>query len=118
MEDNSSLLNGAELQDAKHTRSESKITTVSADARLMPRPPARVDNRKQKSWAHKWRISSIRTIWEKMSTRWPRSFSRTSSLSSRTSFPLLRISCCREGNHYCSVLPEDERTSTGTRLMW
>lgn len=31
-------------------QSESKMTTVSADARLMPRPPARVDNKKQKSW--------------------------------------------------------------------
>ena len=33
-------------------QSESKITTVSADARLIPRPPARVDNKKQKSWTH------------------------------------------------------------------
>lgn len=34
-------------------QSESKMTTVSADAKLIPRPPARVDNKKQKSWAHK-----------------------------------------------------------------
>lgn len=46
------------------------------------------------------RMSSIRTIWEKMSTRCPRSFSRTSSLSRRISFPLLRIRCCRK---YISV---------------
>lgn len=26
------------------------MTTVSAEAKLMPRPPARVDNRKQKSY--------------------------------------------------------------------
>ena len=31
-------------------QSESKMTTVSAEAKLMPKPPARVDNRKQKSW--------------------------------------------------------------------
>ena len=30
-----------------------------------------------------------------MSTRWPRSLRRTSSLSSRTSLPLLLIKCCR-----------------------
>ena len=33
-------------------QSLSKMTTVSAVARLTPRPPARVDNKKQKSWAH------------------------------------------------------------------
>lgn len=38
-------------------QSESKMTTVSADARLIPRPPARVDNKKQKSWAHKGRFT-------------------------------------------------------------
>lgn len=31
-------------------QSESNMTTVSAEAKLMPRPPARVDNRKQKSY--------------------------------------------------------------------
>ena len=30
-------------------QSESKMTTVSAEARLIPRPPARVESRKQKS---------------------------------------------------------------------
>lgn len=29
------------------------MTTVSAEAKLMPRPPARVDNRKQKSYRGK-----------------------------------------------------------------
>ena len=40
-------------------QSESNITTVSADARLIPNPPALVDSKKQKSWNHKIRNSFI-----------------------------------------------------------
>lgn len=36
-------------------QSESNITTVSADAKLIPNPPALVDSKKQKSWNHKVR---------------------------------------------------------------
>lgn len=38
-------------------QSESNITTVSADAKLIPNPPALVDSKKQKSWNHKIRNS-------------------------------------------------------------
>lgn len=34
-------------------QSESNITTVSADAKLIPNPPALVDSKKQKSWNYK-----------------------------------------------------------------
>jgi len=39
-------------------------------------------------------MSSIRTICEKIRTRWPVSFNLHSSLSSRNSFPLPRIRVC------------------------
>lgn len=108
-------------------QSESNIMTVSAVARLIPKPPARVDSRKQKSWEHsalKWsracllisplippsrrwngkcrsckysaRMSSIRTICEKINTRCPVSRKRISSLSNSTSLPDPRISCCEK----------------------
>lgn len=38
-------------------QSESNITTVSADAKLIPNPPALVDSKKQKSCNHKTRNS-------------------------------------------------------------
>lgn len=40
-------------------QSESNITTVSADAKLIPKPPALVDSKKQKSWNYKIRNSFI-----------------------------------------------------------
>ena len=56
------------------------------------------------TWKRNWRLfrysakmSSIRTIWEKMRTRWPRSLRRSSSLSSSSNFPLLRMRCCKGG---------------------
>ena len=42
-------------------------------------------------------MSSIRTICEKIRTRWPVSFNLHSSLSSRNSFPLPRIRVCWKG---------------------
>ena len=55
-------------------QSLSKITTVSAVARLIPRPPARVDRRKQKSvlpsalkWSSAWALTSPLTP---PSSRW------------------------------------------------
>ena len=105
-------------------QSESKMMTVSAVAKLIPRPPARVDRRKQKScdpsalkcsnafrlnsplippsnrWKGKWRNcmysaikSNMRTICEKMSTRWPVSLRRTNNLSKSTNLPEPRINC-------------------------
>ena len=54
------------------------------------------------TWYGKWRIcmysasrSSIRTIWENISTRWPVSFRRTRSLSNRYNFPLPRRRLCQ-----------------------
>mmetsp|Transcript_16562 Transcript_16562/g.57897 ORF Transcript_16562/g.57897 Transcript_16562/m.57897 type:complete len:303 (+) Transcript_16562:375-1283(+) len=111
-------------------QSESKMMTVSADTRLMPRPPARVDSSMQKAgesgllnrsmaacrsrprmwpsrrsnWYRRLRrkcssTSSMRTIWLKMSTRWPPACSFGSSLSRSTSLPevvtrMLAISSC------------------------
>jgi len=46
-------------------------------------------NGKCRSWRYSARMSSMRTIWEKMRTRCPLSRSRSSSLSSSISLPLL-----------------------------
>merc|ERR1711884_959702 len=120
--------------------------TVSAVARLMPRPPARVDSRKQKSWlpsalkcsmaflltsplmlpSSLWKgnllisrysemTSSILTIWLKMSTRWPVSFSLHSSLSMSSILPLPR----RIFSSLCSRVEPASLSSGGfTKYPW
>ena len=50
--------------------------------------------RNRRSWRYSANMSSIRTICEKIRTRWPVSFNLHSSLSSRNSFPLPRIRVC------------------------
>ena len=53
--------------------------------------------RNRRSWRYSANMSSIRTICEKIRTRWPVSFNLHSSLSSRNSFPLPRIRVCWKG---------------------
>lgn len=89
------------LQD--NTTHQPNVPTVYRDCEVHFSSTVRQSRSTLLTWNKNWRLfrysarmSSIRTIWEKMSTRWPRSFSRTRSLSRSTSFPLLRIKCYRE----------------------
>ena len=61
------------------------------------RPITHTWKRNRRSWRYSANMSSIRTICEKIRTRWPVSFNLHSSLSSRNSFPLPRIRVCWKG---------------------
>ena len=58
------------------------------------RPISHTWKRNRRSWRYSANMSSMRTICEKIRTRWPVSFNLHSSLSSRNSFPLPRIRVC------------------------
>lgn len=64
------------------------------------------------------KISSILTIWEKMSTRFPLSRSLVSNLSKRMSFPLLLIKDYNRQRQSPSVPTQNFRSSEDAQIVF